>query len=79
MPVAHAEEVLERRPEEVDDHDVVVALLGRPVDPWDTGTTHECLVDFALLLERRRLCNGRLELDGDFFACDGVYALEDGS
>ena len=79
VAVAHAEEVFERGAEEVDDHDVVVALSARPVDPGDTGTTHECLVDLALLLERRGLCNGGLELDGDFLACDGVDALEDGS
>ena len=79
VPVAHAEEILEGGPEEVDDHDVVVALLARPVDPGHTGTTHQSLVDLALLLERRRLGNRRLELDGDFLACDGVHALEDGA
>ena len=79
VPVAHPEEVLERGPEEVDDHDVVVALPARPVDPGDAGAAHEGLVDFALLLEGRGLCYGGLELDGDFLACDRVDALEDGS
>ena len=79
MPVTHAEQVLERRTQQVDDHDVVVALLAGPVDPGDTRAAHEGLVDLALLLERRGFCNGRLELDGHLFACDGVNALEDGS
>ena len=77
VPIAHPEEVLERGPEEVDDHDVVVSLLAGPVDPRDTGATHEGLVDLALLLERRRLGNSRLEFDGHLLAGDGMQALED--
>ena len=77
MPVAHPEEVLERRPEEVDDHDVVVALTARPVDPGHARAAHESLVNLGLLLERRGFGNGRLELDGDFLSGDGVDALED--
>ena len=77
MPVAHAEEILEGGPEEVDDHDIVVSLLAGPIDPRDTGATHEGLVDLALLLERRGLGNSRLKLDGHLLAGDGVHALED--
>ena len=77
MPVAHPEEVLERGAQEVDDHDVVVALLAGPVDPGDTRAAHEGLVDLALLLERRGLGNSRLEFDGHLLAGDGVHALED--
>ncbi len=79
MAVAHAEEIFEGGAEEVDDHDVVVALAARPVDPGDAGAAQEGLVDLGLLLERRRLCNGGLELDGDFLASHGVHALEDGA
>ena len=79
MPVAHPKEVLERGAQEVDDHNVVVALLAGPVDPGYTGATHESLVNLGLLLERRRFSDGGLELDGDFFAGDGVYALEYGA
>lgn len=79
VPVAHAEKVFERGAEEVDDHDVVIALFSGPVDPRDARATHEGLVDLALLLEGGGLCDGGLELDGDFLASDGVYTLEDGT
>ena len=79
VPVAHAEEVLERGTEEVDDHDVVVALLSGPVYPGDARAAHESLVDLALLLERRGLGYCGFELDGDFLTGDGVHALVDGT
>ena len=40
MPVTHPEEVLERGPEEVDDHDAAVALLAGAVDPGHAGAAH---------------------------------------
>ena len=79
VPVAHAKKVFERGTEKVDDHDIVVALFSGPVDPRDTGATHEGLVDLALLFEGGRLCDGGFELDGDFLASDGMDTLEDGT
>ncbi len=79
VAVAPLEEVLERRPEEVDDHDVVVALPSRPHNPRDARATHECLVYLRLLLQRTVLRDCGFELDGDLLARDGVHAEEHGA
>ena len=45
IAVTHAKEVFKRRTEQVNDHDVVIALSARVHDPGDAGTTHKSLVD----------------------------------
>lgn len=81
MSIADLEEIFQRGTEEIDDHDVVVALLARVHNPGHAWTAHEGLVDFGLLAEGRR--EGPryrwLELDCDFFARYGVNAEEDGA
>jgi hypothetical protein len=77
MAIAHLEEVLERRAQQVDDHDVVVALTAGPHYPGNARATHESLVYLRFLLQRTVLGNGRLEFYRDFLPCNGVYTEED--
>lgn len=79
MTVAHLEEVLERRPEEVDDHDVVFSLFARVEDPRDSWTAHEALVYLRFVSERAVFRNCGLDFDGDLLAGDVVDAIKDGS
>ena len=79
MPIAHLEEVFERRPEKVDNHHVVVTLLSGPNDPGHAGVAHERLVDLGFVLERTVFCDGGLDFDSDFLAGDGVHAVENGT
>jgi hypothetical protein len=81
MPVADLEEIFQGGSEEIDDHDVIVALLAGVHDPGNTWPAHERLVDLRFLAEggRERAGDGWLELDSDFFAGDGVHAEEDGA
>jgi hypothetical protein len=61
--------------------DVVVALLAAPHDPGHAGRTHECLVDPALLQQRRAdvALRGGFDLDGDGLAREPVRAVKDGT
>lgn len=81
MSVADLEEILQGRAEEIDDHDVIVALLSGVHNPWHAWTTHERLVDFGFLAKGgcERAGNSWLELDSDFFSGYGVHAEEDGA
>ena len=81
VPVADLEEIFQGGSEEIDDHDVIVALLAGVHDPGHAWPAHERLVDLGFLAERgcERAGNGGLELDSDFFAGDGVHAEEDGA
>lgn len=81
MSVADLEEILQGGAEEIDDHDVVVALFAGVHDPGHAETAHEGLVDLGFLAEggREGAGNGWLELDSDFFARYGVHAEEDGA
>lgn len=81
MSVADLEEILQGGTQEIDDHDVIVALSAGVHDPGNARTTHERLVDLGFLAEgrRERAWNGWLELDSDFFARYGVHAEEDGA
>ncbi len=72
LAVAEVEQVLERGPEKVNDHGVVVAFCPEPTDKRDTNTTGKGLVYLRLVLELRVLSLDRLELNGDFFAGDDV-------
>eukprot|EP00187_Rhodella_violacea_P007101 CAMPEP_0174886340 /NCGR_PEP_ID=MMETSP0167-20121228/1575_1 /TAXON_ID=38298 /ORGANISM="Rhodella maculata, Strain CCMP736" /LENGTH=353 /DNA_ID=CAMNT_0016122291 /DNA_START=88 /DNA_END=1148 /DNA_ORIENTATION=- len=73
-PMAEIEEVLETGAEEIDSHDVVVALLAEPPDLGNAldvvaaGADVEVAVDFALVEQLRVLRLRALELDRDFFA-----------
>jgi len=81
MLVTDLEEIFQGGSEEIDDHDVVVALLAGVHDPGHAWATHERFVDFGFLAEggRERAGDGWLELDGDFLAGGGVHAEEDGA
>lgn len=76
MSVTHSEEVFERRPQQVDDHDVVVPLLARPHNPRNSRSTHESLIYFRLLFEGTRSCNGGFEFDGDLLTGHCVNTLK---
>ena len=81
MSVADLEEILQGGAEEINDHDIIVALFAGVHDPGHAWTTHERLVDFGFLAERgcEGAGNGWLELDSDFFSGYGVHTEEDGA
>jgi hypothetical protein len=77
LAVAKVEQVLERRPEQVEDHGVVVAFDAEPAHERDADAAGEGLVDLGLVLELRVLGLDGFELDGDFLARDDVDAEVD--
>ena len=68
LAVAEIEKILQRRPEEVEDHRVVVAFGTEPPNERNADTTSERLVDFGLVLELGVLGLDGFELDGNFFS-----------
>lgn len=81
MTITHFEEILKRRPQEINDHNIIVPLPARPHNPWHTGASHERLVDLGFLAKRAVVvfCKGRLELDCNLLACDGVHSQKNGT
>lgn len=79
MTIAHLEEVLERRTEEVDDHDVVLSLFARIENPGNSWTAHEALVYLRFVSEGAVFRDCRLNLDRDLFARNVVDAIENGT
>lgn len=79
VAIVHFEQVFKGRTHEIDDEDVVVALLSRPHYPRHPRATHECLVYLGLLLEwaRHVARDRRFDLDSDFLAGDGVDTQKD--
>jgi hypothetical protein len=51
LAVAKVEEILKRRPEEIKDHRVVIALGAEPPCKQYASATSESLVDLALVFE----------------------------
>jgi hypothetical protein len=72
LPVAEVEEVLKGRPEEVQDHGVVVALSTIPPHEGNSNPAGKSLVDLRLIFQLRVLSLDGLELDGDLLAGDDV-------
>jgi hypothetical protein len=77
LAVAEVEEILKRRPEEIKDHRVVIALGAEPPHKRHANTTSEGFVDLALVFELGVLSLDRLELDSDLFAGNNVDAEVD--
>ena len=53
--VTEVEEILQRRPEEIENHGVVVTFCAKPSDKRNTDTTSKGFVDLGLLLQLRVL------------------------
>mmetsp|Transcript_9826 Transcript_9826/g.27635 ORF Transcript_9826/g.27635 Transcript_9826/m.27635 type:complete len:294 (-) Transcript_9826:96-977(-) len=68
LAVAETEEILEGRTQQVDDHDVVVALHAVPVDVRDADAASEDLAQLGLVEQLRVPGVDILKLDGDFLA-----------
>lgn len=79
MAITHFKQILQRWAEQVDNHDIVIALLPRPHYPWYARTTHESFVNLAFLLQWTIFCYGRLELDGDLLPRDRVHTHKHGT
>jgi hypothetical protein len=80
MTIAQFEEIFEGGTEEVDNHDIIVALLARPDYPGHAGATHQSLVNLGLVLQWTvLLLHGRLQLDCHFFARHCMNSIKDGS
>jgi len=60
LAVAEAEKVLQGRPEEVNDHDVVVALYAVPMHVGDANAAGQDLVELGLIEQLRVLGLDRL-------------------
>ena len=74
LPRAKVEEVLETRPEQLHDHDVVVAFSAAPLE---RGYAHAALhepIYFGLDVKLRMLGLGALEFDGHLFVGGDVVA-----
>lgn len=76
MTVAHLEQVFKRGPHEVNNHDIVIALLPGPHDPRHASSAHQRLVYPRLLLQRAVPCDCRLDFDCNLLARDRVHAEE---
>lgn len=68
LAVTEVEEVLEGRPEKVEDHCVVVALRAEPADEGNSHTSSKGLVNLGLVFELRVLGLDRLQLDGNLLS-----------
>lgn len=81
MFVADLEEILQGGSEEIDDHDIIVALFAGVHDPGNAWATHERLVNLGFLAKGgcEGTWNGWLEFDSDFFPSYGVHAEENGA
>lgn len=81
MFVADLEEILQGGSEEIDDHDIIVALFAGVHDPGNAWATHEGLVNLGFLAKGgcEGTWNGWLEFDSDFFPSYGVHAEENGA
>jgi hypothetical protein len=77
LAVAKVEQILERRPEEIQDHCVVIALGAEPPHERHADATSEGLVDLALILELGMLGLDRFELDRDLLARNNIDAEVD--
>ena len=78
MSIAEFEEVFKRGAEQIDDHDIVVALLARPYHPWYARSTHQRLVNPRFMLQWTRLLfHYRFQLDRHFFPCYFVHSVKD--
>ena len=51
LAVAEVEQILERGPQEVNDHGIVIAFGAEPTDKGDTNATSKGLVDLGLVLK----------------------------
>ena len=71
---AKVKQVLEARPEQIHDHDVVVAFAAAPFERGYADAALHNPVYFALDVELRVLGLGAFELDGYFFVCGYVVA-----
>eukprot|EP00445_Apocalathium_hangoei_P061646 CAMPEP_0204094030 /NCGR_PEP_ID=MMETSP0360-20130528/190721_1 /ASSEMBLY_ACC=CAM_ASM_000342 /TAXON_ID=268821 /ORGANISM="Scrippsiella Hangoei, Strain SHTV-5" /LENGTH=312 /DNA_ID=CAMNT_0051043337 /DNA_START=633 /DNA_END=1567 /DNA_ORIENTATION=- len=65
LAIAEAEEILQGRAQQVDDHHVVVALHAVPMDVGDADATCKNLVQLGLIQELRMPGLDGLQLDGD--------------
>lgn len=70
--VTHLEEVLERGPEEVKDHDIKVSVLSRPHNPGYTRRARESLVYLRFLSDGTVTGYGWLEFDSDLLPGHGM-------
>lgn len=77
LPVAEVEEVLQARPEQVENHGIVVTFRSKPADEGDSDTTSERLVDAGFVFELGMLGLDALELDGDLLSGDDVGSKVD--
>mmetsp|Transcript_51496 Transcript_51496/g.137429 ORF Transcript_51496/g.137429 Transcript_51496/m.137429 type:complete len:249 (-) Transcript_51496:48-794(-) len=74
LPVAETEQVFQRRPEKIDDHDVIVPLHTIPVDVWDPDPACQDFVKFRLVQKL-----GMFRLDGFELDCDLLSSLNVGA
>jgi len=65
LAIAEVEEILERRSQQIDNHDVVVTLDSVPMHIGDTNTAGKNLVEFGLVKKLRMLGLDGLKLDGN--------------
>lgn len=74
MAIAHFEEILKRRSQEINDHNVVVTLSARPHNPWYACASHKGFVNLGFLSKRTVVvfCIGRLKLDSNLLSRDCV-------
>jgi len=77
LAIAEAEEVLQGRPQEVDHHDIVVALDSIPMHIWDAYTSGEDLVKLRLIQELGMSGLDGLQLDGHLLSRLHVRAYVD--
>ena len=74
---AEVEEILEAGPEQLHDHDIVVALAAAPLERgYADAALHEP-IDLGLDVQLRMLGLGALEFDGDLLVCGDVEAHVD--
>lgn len=74
LPGAEVEEVLQRRPEQLHDHDVVLALVAAPLHLRDADAAVHQLVELRLDVQLRVLRLRAFQLDRDLLSGDDVLA-----
>ena len=77
LSFAVIEQVFERRPEQINDHDVVVTLYAKPVHVWHSDSALQDPVKFCFVEKLRVLGPDWLQLNGNFLirpnVCTVVY------
>ena len=72
LPVAKVEQVLQARPEEIENHGIIIALGSKPANERDANAPSKRLVHAGLVLKLRVLCLDGFEFNGNLLARNDI-------